>query len=281
MRMANIFLLTASIIGCAIYPSSAQIFSAEKKATNFVAHDAAVTIITMTDQDGSVHSFSDYSSKATTPEVAAAPAAVCEGLWNGATNSIRFRVISQTQIDTFSITFTNLGGCSQVTVKTSPVFISGNTFTVNYNIPTISSGSLTGTFSSDGNSVSGNYTYRNFNCGTATAMGAWSGTPMQTCTVGVDERASREMPEAFALYSNYPNPFNPSTTIEYDLPQLSNVELKVYDMLGNEVQTLVSGERPAGKYRVQFSSAGLPSGLYFYRLRAGERVEVKKMVVVR
>jgi PKD repeat protein len=99
--------------------------------------------------------------------------------------------------------------------------------------------------------------------------------------VGVDERKDQEIPKVFALYPNYPNPFNPSTTIEYDLPQPSHIELKVYDVLGNEVQTLVSGKRAAGRYRVQFDSNGVPGGLYFYRLRTGEKVEVKKMMVVK
>jgi PKD repeat protein len=105
--------------------------------------------------------------------------------------------------------------------------------------------------------------------------------------------ARDEVPSEFSLSQNYPNPFgsgapspamgggNPSTTIEYALPQPSHVELKVYDILGNEVLVLVNGKEPAGVHRVQFDSKGLPGGVYFYRLRAGEKMEIRKMVVVR
>jgi len=280
MRTANIFLLTALIIGGAICPGSAQIFSAEAKATNFAAKEAAFTIATITHYDGSVYHFTERSSEKMAHKIAA-PAAICQGLWNGATNSIRFRVISQTQIDTFSISFANLGGCSQVTVKTSPVFISGNTFTISYNIPTISSGSLTGTFSSDGNSISGNYTYRNFNCGSTTVSGPWSGTPRQTCTVSVDERDGPEIPQAFALHPNYPNPFNPSTSLRFGLPQEAQVTLKVYNTIGAEVATLVNEKRNAGFHTIVFEAANLPSGVYFSVLSAGETRQVRRMLLIR
>jgi PKD repeat protein len=93
--------------------------------------------------------------------------------------------------------------------------------------------------------------------------------------------AREGVPAEFRLSQNYPNPFNPSTAIEYALPKASHVELKVYDVLGNEVQTLVNDKQAAGVHRVQVESGGLPGGVYFYRLRAGERVEVKKMLIVK
>jgi len=92
---------------------------------------------------------------------------------------------------------------------------------------------------------------------------------------------AEDIPREFRLSQNYPNPFNPSTIIEYALPQPSHVELKIYDVLGNEIQTLVNDKQTAGVHRVQFDSQGLPGGVYFYRLRAGERVETKKMTVVK
>jgi len=100
-------------------------------------------------------------------------------------------------------------------------------------------------------------------------------------TTGIKEPSPTAVPAAFALKQNYPNPFNPTTTIEYSVPKLLDIELKVYNIFGHEIQTLVNGRQEAGVHRVQFDSSGLPSGLYFYRLRTGEFVETKKMVVVR
>ncbi len=90
------------------------------------------------------------------------------------------------------------------------------------------------------------------------------------------------------LFQNYPNPFNPSTKIKYKTPEISFVILKVYDVLGNEVATLVNEEKPAGSYEVEFNVVDLPSSIYFYRLQvypanggAGDFVETKKMILLR
>jgi len=92
-------------------------------------------------------------------------------------------------------------------------------------------------------------------------------------------------PTEFSLGQNYPNPFNPSTTIKYQIPELSFVTLKVYDVLGNEIVTLVNEEEPAGEYEVEFSSSGgandLSSGIYFYQIKAGSYIETKKMILLR
>jgi len=85
----------------------------------------------------------------------------------------------------------------------------------------------------------------------------------------------------YELSQNYPNPFNPSTTIKYQLPEMNFVTIKVYDVLGNEVATLVNEEKPVGEYEVEFDGTGLPSGIYFYQLRAGNYVETKKMVLLK
>jgi sugar lactone lactonase YvrE len=85
----------------------------------------------------------------------------------------------------------------------------------------------------------------------------------------------------FSLEQNYPNPFNPSTSIKYRVSSISNVSLKVYDVLGNEVSTLVNEEKQAGSYEVKFEAAGLSSGIYFYKLQAGSLVETKKMILLR
>ncbi|HEX9971473.1 MAG TPA: T9SS type A sorting domain-containing protein [bacterium] len=88
-------------------------------------------------------------------------------------------------------------------------------------------------------------------------------------------------PLYFSLAQNYPNPFNPSTIIQYSIPKASQVELKIFDLLGRELKVLVTGKQEAGSYQVQFDSQGLPAGLYFYRLRAGKFCETKKMVIVK
>jgi hypothetical protein len=86
---------------------------------------------------------------------------------------------------------------------------------------------------------------------------------------------------SYKLNVNYPNPFNPNTIIKYQIPEISFVTLKVYDVLGSEVATLISEEKDVGNYEVEFDATSLSSGIYFYRLRAGQFVETKKMVLMK
>jgi hypothetical protein len=102
-----------------------------------------------------------------------------------------------------------------------------------------------------------------------------------SAVTSVEGREADLIPRKIALLQNYPNPFNPSTTIRFSLPQRSLVTLKVLDMLGREVATLVDGEMDAGEHSVVFNTSGLSSGVYFYRLKAGNFVEQKKMVFVK
>jgi hypothetical protein len=88
-------------------------------------------------------------------------------------------------------------------------------------------------------------------------------------------------PKKLVLEQNYPNPFNPITKIKYQIPELSFVTLKVIDVLGNEVETLVNEEKPIGNYEVEFNGYELTSGIYFYRLQAGFFVETKKMILLK
>jgi hypothetical protein len=90
-----------------------------------------------------------------------------------------------------------------------------------------------------------------------------------------------EMVTDFELHQNYPNPFNPSTQITFDLAESGSVSLKVHDMTGREVATLVNGHTAAGTHSVTFEAAGLPSGTYLYTLRAGNYHESKKMVLMK
>jgi hypothetical protein len=82
------------------------------------------------------------------------------------------------------------------------------------------------------------------------------------------------------LEQNYPNPFNPTTVVTYLLPVASNVKLIVYDLLGRPVATLVNERQAAGRHSVKFDAGGLSSGVYFYRLQAGNFVRTKKMILV-
>jgi hypothetical protein len=88
-------------------------------------------------------------------------------------------------------------------------------------------------------------------------------------------------PSVFSLSQNYPNPFNPTTTIIYQVPGLSFITLKVYDVLGNEIESLINEEKQAGNYEIEFNATNLPSGIYFYKLQAGNFVETKKMVLMK
>jgi len=104
-----------------------------------------------------------------------------------------------------------------------------------------------------------------------------------TIPVGVDEDTRKSF--EISLTQNYPNPFNPNTTIKYQIPENSFITLKVYDVLGNEIETLVNEEKPAGSYEVEFQSAvggrQLASGIYFFKLQAGNFIETKKMVLLK
>jgi outer membrane protein assembly factor BamB len=121
-------------------------------------------------------------------------------------------------------------------------------------------------------------------CGTGTDVRAYSDFP-----VSISPRENEI--NSFLLEQNYPNPFNPITKIEYRIPNSEFVSLKVYDILGNEIATLVNEEKSAGEYEVEFSAKGgsasggnaydLPSGIYFYQLKAGGFIETKKMILMK
>jgi hypothetical protein len=89
------------------------------------------------------------------------------------------------------------------------------------------------------------------------------------------------IPKEYSLSQNYPNPFNPSTIINYQITKKDNVSLKVFDILGKEIATLVNEEKPAGIYSVNFKASSIPSGVYFYQIRSGSYVVTKKMVLLR
>jgi hypothetical protein len=85
----------------------------------------------------------------------------------------------------------------------------------------------------------------------------------------------------YQLFDNYPNPFNPSTKITYSIKEEGLVTLKVYDILGKEIATLVDENKPAGNYEAEFNASQLPSGMYIYKIQSGQFSDVKKMLLTK
>ncbi len=90
-----------------------------------------------------------------------------------------------------------------------------------------------------------------------------------------------EIPSKYDLAQNYPNPFNPSTNLEFGISDLGFVSLKIYDLIGKEIVTLVDEKLNPGSYKVEFDAGSLMSGVYFYRLTAGDFTDTKKMLLVK
>jgi len=99
--------------------------------------------------------------------------------------------------------------------------------------------------------------------------------------LAVNDKADSEKPHSYNLYQNYPNPFNPVTTIKYSVPERSFISMKVFNVLGQEIKTLVSEVKQEGTYSVSFNAGSLPSGTYFYRLQAGSYVETRKLILIK
>jgi len=98
-------------------------------------------------------------------------------------------------------------------------------------------------------------------------------------TTGV--KSNSPVPTSYSLSQNYPNPFNPSTQIRFTIPEKTNVKLEVYNLIGQKVADLVNSELSAGEYSITFNASGLSSGIYLYRLQAGNFSSVKKMILMK
>jgi hypothetical protein len=107
---------------------------------------------------------------------------------------------------------------------------------------------------------------------------SWFGIPVTPVSV---ERENNAIPEKYSLSQNYPNPFNPSTTIKFSVPEQSNVVLKIYDVLGSEVANLVNETLDAGNYTVNFDASQFASGMYIYKITAGNFTTSKKMMLMK
>jgi hypothetical protein len=96
---------------------------------------------------------------------------------------------------------------------------------------------------------------------------------------GVEEKNNK--PLSYKLHQNYPNPFNPFTTIKFSIPKSSNVEIKVYDVLGNEMVVLVDEYKESGNYSIDFNAESLASGIYYYVIKSNNFYDTKKMVLIK
>ena len=109
---------------------------------------------------------------------------------------------------------------------------------------------------------------------------AWLLTLLKPGTLGV-QNEQKNIPTSISLMNNFPNPFNPSTTIQYQLPAMMHARISIYNILGQEVATLVNEIKDAGEYAVTFDASRLASGLYLYQLKAGSFVQTKKMLLIK
>ena len=117
------------------------------------------------------------------------------------------------------------------------------------------------------------------NANNTSSAGFWD-QPTDLIT-SVEQIENDLLPTEFRLEQNYPNPFNPSTTIQFSLPKTSNVTIRIYDILGREVATLLDEEYQPGQYKIIFEAGQLASGLYMYRIQAGDFRETKKLMLLR
>ena len=139
-----------------------------------------------------------------------------------------------------------------------------------------------------GNGKKHTYTYDGNNNETEWLIQFWKGTDWVSYLIykynyspitGIELDINKNI--TYKLSNNYPNPFNPSTTQKYSIPNQSNVTLKIFDVLGSEVASLVNKEQPQGNYEIKFDASELTSGIYFYRLQAGEIVKTKKIIMLK
>jgi len=112
-------------------------------------------------------------------------------------------------------------------------------------------------------------------------MGFLSEFATRGSTTSVDDQRDNSIPLVYDLYQNYPNPFNPLTIIKFQIPKDGLVVLKIYDLLGNEVKTLLKEQRPAGIYELNFNAGSLASGIYLYRIQVNDYICTRKMMLIK
>lgn len=136
---------------------------------------------------------------------------------------------------------------------------------------------------SDGNITGTLYAYNDGSTQIKVYAGGSESDPIQVNvgTTGVENDPTEISPVKFILYQNYPNPFNPTTKISWQSPISSSHSIKVYDVLGNEVATLINEYKEEGEYELEFNGKGLSSGIYFYQLKAGSFIQTRKMILMK
>ena len=104
---------------------------------------------------------------------------------------------------------------------------------------------------------------------------------LKDASTGINDHSNNTLPKSFDLSQNFPNPFNPSTIISYSLPSSSDVKLIIYNSIGQAIKVLENGFKNAGNYSVNFNASDIPSGIYFYKLEAGQFSQIKKMILLK
>jgi hypothetical protein len=125
--------------------------------------------------------------------------------------------------------------------------------------------------------------FRLYSDGNTLGQGWWLDDIKLTnyCMATIGVSGNTELPKRFALEQNYPNPFNPNTNIKFQLPKKEFVTIKVFDVMGREVATLVNETKEAGYYSIEFNASNLASGMYIYKIEAGNFIDTKKMVLIK
>ncbi len=167
-------------------------------------------------------------------------------------------------------------------LRNTPCFDSTNTNTTVWNWTTINVGVQATAYPQTALNFWKFYGYNNINFDNGSSQSNviyWILTRIYN-PIGIST-ISNEIPEKFSLYQSYPNPFNPSTTIKFDIPKSANVNMTIYDMLGREVETLVNGELKAGTYKADWNASNFASGVYFYKLTSDGFSVTKKMILMK
>jgi len=209
---------------------------------------------------------------------------------------VRFTTAGPVVIDSVSVAFNSVANIYQVrpyfknegqsfTVENLQIILSSEDSMITYisdplNITSIPPGSTVGTTSNYTVRVDSNFS-GTFNFNFKIACDGWLYWIDSEIVniLGVENEIV--IPVNFSLYQNYPNPFNPNTKIKYGIPERTFIDLRIYDILGREVELLMNEEQDAGYYEINFNAANLSSGVYFYRLQAGSFIETKKMVLMK
>ncbi|MBL7075048.1 DUF1565 domain-containing protein [candidate division KSB1 bacterium] len=205
-------------------------------------------------------------------------------LWNDSPQEIYFFLVADPNSVTIAYSDVEGGEAAIITtngtvnwldgnIDSDPLFVGGDPFDFHLteNSPCIDAG--TAFFEWEGDTLV-NLPDTAFN-GNAPDMGAFESPYI------VEIEESQIVPNKFVLYQNYPNPFNPITTFKYGLPKPSNVSLKIYNILGQEVTTLVDKHQIAGYHQARWDASGVGSGVYFYKITAGEYSAVKKCIILK